>query len=118
MNIYFALGSILVCVLVHAIYYKVTKQQFSRMGNVLADERMYDVIEILPECINFVYATTLIPGINMMVCFFFSRFINKLELMESDEELKELLIEAFDDWFWLENQSFIFVYSHMCKNML
>ena len=87
----YCIGSIVVSAFVHVVYYKTAIQQVNRVGCIMEQERLDDVVEILPECVWMIYASTLVPILNMIAAYFFSRLIQKLENMY-DDELRSVLI--------------------------
>ena len=92
----YSIGSIAVSAFVHIVYYKTAIQQVNRVGNIMEEECIYDVVEILPDCVKMVYASTMIPVVNMVLAFFFSKLIQKLERMKDDDELRRVLVEGVE----------------------
>ena len=43
----YSIGSIAVSAFVHVVYYKTAIQQVNRVGSIMVEERIYDVVEIL-----------------------------------------------------------------------
>ena len=91
----FCIGSIAVSAIVHVIFYRTAINQMIRVCIILNKLGVFDVVEALPRCINFIYASTLIPIVNMGLAFFFSMLLNKIERLQ-DEQLTKALINGIE----------------------
>ena len=96
MNLWlFCIGSIAVSGLVHLLYHEAAVNQMVRVSCILNDLGGMDMVDALPKCVNFIYASTFIPILNMGLAFFFSMFIIKVERLR-DEQLTKALINGME----------------------